>query len=87
MKIIIENLKCRGCSNTISKELSKIEGVTNVSVSIESSEVSFKTSEKETIEKVKQKLIDLGYPEKGQKNSISHKAKSIVSCAIGKMSN
>ena len=35
---------------------------------------------------VKEKLKTLGYPEDGEANSLGSKAKSYVSCAIGKMS-
>ena len=35
---------------------------------------------------VKEKLKTLGYPEDGEVNSLGSKAKSYVSCAIGKMS-
>jgi copper chaperone CopZ len=31
-KILIANLKCSGCENTIKNKLSEIEGVENVSV-------------------------------------------------------
>ncbi|PIE50150.1 MAG: heavy metal transporter [Flavobacteriales bacterium] len=87
MKIIIDNLKCGGCASTITKKIAEIEGVSDVSVSVENAEVSFTTSEDEIIEKVKQKLADLGYPESGTNNTIKHKAKSLVSCAVGKISN
>ncbi len=86
MKIVIDNLKCGGCANTITKKISEMKGVSDVSVSVENSEVSFTTSEDEIVEKVKQKLADLGYPESGTENTISHKAKSFVSCAVGKVS-
>jgi copper chaperone len=35
---------------------------------------------------VKEKLKTLGYPEDGEANGLGSKAKSYVSCAIGKMS-
>ena len=43
------------------------------------------TSEK--LEEVKAVLKKIGYPEDGEANSLGSKAKSYVSCAIGKMSS
>ncbi|CAM1371493.1 Heavy metal transport/detoxification protein (fragment) [Tenacibaculum litoreum] len=40
---------------------------------------------KEVLSKVKEKLSKLGYPEAGDKNTMVHKAKSFVSCAVGKI--
>ena len=34
---------------------------------------------------VKTKLSDLGYPMVGEQNSLPKKAKSFVSCAVGRM--
>lgn len=43
------------------------------------------TSDKDALEAVKEKLSKLGYPEVGDKNTVLHKAKSFVSCAVGRM--
>ena len=80
---IVENIKCYGCMTTITNALLKIKDVEYVAID----------EDKETItvdgvidrELVLHKLADLGYPEKGH-NSIISKAKSYVSCAIGKVS-
>ena len=84
--IYIQNLKCGGCANTVTKNLSEIEGVSNVLVNVEESSVSFEFSSDEKLENVKNTLNRLGYPEDGEANSITAKAKSYVSCAVGKMS-
>ncbi len=84
--IVIENLKCGGCANTIKKGVSSVDGITEVNVDVEASEVTF-TSENDVLEAVKIKLSKLGYPAVGDKNSTLHKAKSFVSCATGKMSS
>lgn len=84
-KIEVENLKCNGCAGTIKKGLNAIEGVSDLSVDIETKIVAF-NSEIETIATVKEKLSKMGYPEKGTGNSFQ-KAKSYVSCAIGKLEN
>ena len=83
-QIQIENLKCGGCANTIKKGLLTLDQVTDVSIDIESSEVTVETMKDNLIE-VKEKLAKMGYPEVGDKNTIAHKAKSFVSCAVGRM--
>lgn len=83
-EIQIENLKCGGCASTITKALLDHKGVENVSVDVEKSIVTISTTFSD-LEQIKQKLAKLGYPEIGSKNNILHKAKSFVSCAVGKM--
>ena len=83
--IIIDNLKCGGCANTITKGVSKIEGVSDVNVDVKSSTVSFETNDESIIEKVLKKLDSMGYPKQGTSTGFQ-KAKSYVSCAIGKVS-
>lgn len=85
-QIYIENLKCGGCASTIVKGLSAISKVENVEVNVEKSLVSF-SSEENQIEEIKAKLSSLGYPEVGDKNTVLHKAKSFVSCAVGRVSS
>jgi copper chaperone len=82
----IENLKCGGCAATIKKGILTIDGVENVDVNLEESSVSI-TSTKNNLQEVKIKLSKLGYPEIGDKNTVLHKAKSFVSCAVGKIEN
>ena len=82
----ILNLKCGGCANTIKKGILIIDGVTVVTVDLESSLVTIDTKEDSVLTKVKNKLSMIGYPEVGDSNTIIHKAKSFVSCATGKMS-
>lgn len=83
-EIQIENLKCGGCASTIKKGILAIEGVSEIDIDIEKSIVSI-TSENENVEEIKLKLSKLGYPEVGDKNTVLHKAKSFVSCAVGRM--
>ncbi len=82
--IQIENLKCGGCAATIKKGILAISGVQEVEVDVEKSMVSI-ASENDNLEEIKAKLSKLGYPETGDKNTIVHKAKSFVSCAVGRM--
>ena len=85
-KIIIQNLKCGGCANTVTKNLSQIEGVSNVMVDVEESSVALNFVNEVCLNEVKNTLNRLGYPEIGEENSLSSKAKSYVSCAVGKVS-
>ncbi|ARV08014.1 heavy metal transporter [Polaribacter sp. SA4-10] len=82
--IQIENLKCGGCAATIKKGLLALDTITDVEVDVENSIVSI-SSESDVLENVREKLSKLGYPEVGEKNTVLHKAKSFVSCAVGKM--
>ena len=82
--IQIENLKCGGCASTIKKGISVINGVNEVTVDVENSIVTI-DNENADMKEIKTKLSKLGYPEVGDKNTVLHKAKSFVSCAVGKM--
>jgi copper chaperone len=82
--IQIENLKCGGCATTIKKGLLSLNAVKEVTVDVENSIVSI-ISENDDLETIKEKLAKLGYPEVGDKNTVLHKAKSFVSCAVGRI--
>jgi len=83
--IKIQNLKCHGCANTITKGLQSIEGISEVQIHIEDSTISFAADDETRINQVKKKLLKMGYPEEEAKNTTIHKAKSYVSCAIGRI--
>ncbi len=85
--ITVQNLRCGGCANTITKKLTALKGVSAIAISIETSQVSFETEDDTTVAKVTEQLKALGYPEENRRNSLSFKAKSFVSCATGKFSN
>ncbi|MBU2927397.1 heavy-metal-associated domain-containing protein [Winogradskyella psychrotolerans] len=81
----IQNLKCGGCANTIVTQLSKLDGISEVQVDNDTDEVSFTAASENDTETVKTKLSHLGYPIDGDANSLPKKAKSFVSCAVGRM--
>lgn len=83
----ILNLKCGGCTNSIKKGMLAIEGVTEVSVDLETSKVTINSEDATVLINVKSKLASMGYPEVGDANTIIHKAKSFVSCATGRMTS
>lgn len=85
--IKVLNLKCGGCANTIKKGIVTIEGVNEILINLNTSEVSIDASDELVIQQVKEKLSSMGYPEVGDSNSMLHKAKSFVSCATGKMTS
>lgn len=81
----IQNLKCGGCANTITTKLSDLKGVEEVVVNNEANTVTFDYENEETLLETKELLAKLGYPIVGEKNAITTKAKSFVSCAVGRM--
>jgi copper chaperone CopZ len=83
----IVNLKCGGCANSIKKGLKSIDGAENITVNLETSEINMEVPDENVLQKVKEKLSKMGYPEIGDANTLVHKAKSFVSCASGRMSS
>lgn len=81
-QIFVENIKCGGCLNSIKNALLKINGVTAVEIYKDEDKVCISGIAVER-EVVLAKLSSLGYPQKGNNNLLS-KAKSYVSCAVGK---
>ena len=82
--IVIDNLKCGGGVNTVTKKLQAMEGVENVNILLEISTVEIEKEDYVTREALIEKLSKLGYPEIGTSNMVQ-KAKSYVSCAIGRL--
>ena len=84
--IEVQNLRCGGCANTITKKLNTVPNLSEIEVDIEQSKISFKYESDEDVSAAKQKLKSLGYPTVDEDNSIVDKGKSFVSCATGKLS-
>ncbi len=83
----IQNLKCGGCAHTISTKLNDLKQISEVDVDNEKHSVTFSYTTENALLETKALLAKLGYPEVGDKNAITTKAKSFVSCAIGKMNS
>jgi len=83
--IKIQNLKCSGCANTITSKLSELSNISNVKVNVDEAKVELDYFNELDLENAKEVLKSIGYPEVGEVNSLGTKAKSYVSCAIGKM--
>ncbi len=85
-QIVVENIKCGGCANSIQKGLLKITGVETVDVNIEQGLVTVEGAADR--DKLINSLLLMGYPEKGSVEGLSSlkaKATSFVSCAVGKI--
>ena len=84
-KLIIQNLKCGGCANTVTTRLSQLDNISEIEVNNEDSSVAFSFIEDSNLEEAIHLLSKLGYPVDGEDNTLSKKAKSFVSCAIGRI--
>lgn len=84
-KIIIANLKCSGCANTIRTKLSALEGMDAVVVEPESDSVEVTYTEPLDREKICSTLKGLGYPEATEENGLLLQIKSYASCMVGRM--
>jgi copper chaperone len=85
--ITVDNMKCGGCANTITKSIEKIAGATSVNVDVEKGIVHFE-GDTSLRDPVVQRLETLGYPLAGTASGLHgaiETAKSFVSCAIGRV--
>ena len=85
--IEVENIKCGGCANTIKGKLGALEGVSQVRVDIGNGRITAEAPADSRASLV-ETLLASGYPEKGSVEGIKAaraKARSFVSCAIGRM--
>ena len=87
--IEVENIKCGGCANTISTKVKAFDGVSDMNVDIEAGKVSIE-GDADKRDEYAAGLAKLGYPEVGSVaglKSAGAKARSFVSCAVGRMAN
>lgn len=84
----VENVKCGGCANTLKKALVEDFGEVEVNLETMPREITIEI-EDSRMEALKLKLRSIGYPlsddELSTMENIGAKAKSFVSCAIGKI--
>ncbi len=88
-EIEVENIKCGGCAASIVKGLQALEGVTSASVDVERGCVAVE-GDVALRPLVAARLQQLGYPEVGSVEGLASakaRAKSFVSCAVGKFSD
>ena len=87
--IAVENIKCGGCANSIRSKLVDAELARAVEVDIERGQVHV-DGNPDWRDKSIALLAGIGYPEVGSVEGMkaaAAKAKSVVSCAIGRIDN
>ncbi|WP_339894996.1 heavy metal-associated domain-containing protein [uncultured Algibacter sp.] len=60
--LYIQNLKCGGCETTIINRISALKGISNISIKLQYSTITFEYETKENIDQIKQILSKIGYP-------------------------
>ena len=84
------NVKCGGCASTLKSKLAKEFGKIEVNLEVLPRKITLDMKNKDA-DKLSKALRELGYPlaaeEMSFMDSTSAKAKSFVSCAIGKMNS
>ncbi len=86
-EFFVENIKCGGCANTITQKLNKLANTSVLEVVVEEGKISVESSDLDR-ELIIKTLKNLGYPEVNSVEgleSLKAKAKSFVSCAVGKI--
>ncbi|TMU54781.1 heavy-metal-associated domain-containing protein [Flagellimonas algicola] len=83
----VQNLKCGGCANTIVSKLEAMEDVKEVQVNPDSGMVKVSYGAEPTAAVLREKLRTLGYPVLEDDNGVLLKAKSYISCAVGRFGN
>ncbi len=93
IELQVENIKCGGCASSIGKGLKADARVIEVEVDVEQGKVQVQVDDAQS-ESIRtdlaSMLLNMGYPETGTAEGIkaaAAKAKSFVSCAIGKVDN
>lgn len=88
-EVNVENIKCGGCVSSIVKGLQELEGVALVTVDVEKGRVTIEAGDSLRAAAC-ERLLTLGYPEQGTAAGLKAakaRAKSFVSCAVGRLGN
>jgi len=89
IEVDVENIKCGGCAGSIVSGLKALEGVVAVTVDVAQGRITVDGDD--TLRPVVcEHLQKLGYPEVGSTAGLASaraKAKSFVSCAVGRFSD
>lgn len=84
----VQNVKCGGCAGTLTGRLAERFGEVEVDLSVEPRKITLDIAD-DRIDELGAMLKSLGYPfvgeEMGFVDGATTKAKSFVSCAVGKM--
>lgn len=85
----VQNVKCGGCANTIKEALMEEFGEVDVDLMQEPRVITLKIKDEEAEKSFRKKIRSLGYPMEDEELGVftkgGLKAKSFISCAIGKM--
>ncbi len=73
----IENLKCGSCVKTATEGAAALDGIYNIIVSLEKNSITFESSDEGSINRVEEKLKEIGYPKK-EEVSLLDKAKAFL---------
>jgi len=73
IKIAVENIRCSGCANTITKKLTSIEGVNKVDIAIDDQIVTIETEDESIRQSCIEAHLAMGYPEKGSVEGVQAK--------------
>lgn len=86
----VQNVKCGGCAGTLKKALAEDFGEVEVDLEATPRKITLDVEDSQ-MENLKLKLRSIGYPlttdELSTLENVNAKAKSFVSCAIGKMNS
>ena len=86
----VENVKCEGCASTLKSKLKEQFGEIEVDLQKMPREIHVDT-EDDSVDKLRVSLRNLGYPMSDEElnfvDNTTSKAKSFVSCVIGKVDN
>ena len=86
----VENVKCGGCASTLKSKLLDSYGEVEVNLETMPREITLEVEETQ-VQALRNALRGLGYPMSDEKLNLfetgSTKAKSFVSCAVGKIDN
>ena len=86
----VENVKCGGCAATLKNKLLDTYGEVEINLELMPREITLEV-ETDQIDALKAALRSLGYPMSDEElnfvDNTTAKAKSFVSCAVGKVDN
>lgn len=67
--ILVQNIACSGCANTIITKLSTLENISNLQVDVQGGKVSFDYLSEGDVLLIKEQLKTLGYPSIADNNT------------------
>lgn len=86
----VQNVKCGGCASTLKSKLADQFGDVEVDLEVEPREITLDVDDTQ-MDSLRTTLRSLGYPMSDEKLNLfetgTTKAKSFVSCAVGKVDN